>query len=262
MVLHAYIDETGDRGPLSKAGSSPVFGMAAILLTDQSAAAVKQAVEQLRAEFGVPDNRTMSWKEHLKRHSRRKHAALVLGAIRDVRVIYVYCQKDQVIGQYTQQREAFYNYVASKTYKGILWAARNWKGTAAGIQTRFGHVRGHDHRTTASYFERTLQPDPKVPTEMERGLRWVSADQYLESQAADLYGGFLRSAIWPDEFGELEDAYIRSVWHQIRVGPNGCPIPLGFLSMPRDDIARSLPWWCCPHCTSSPDARDLQGPIH
>jgi hypothetical protein len=48
-VLHAYIDETGDRGLLSKPGSSPVFGMAAILLTDDSAAAVRRAIERLDA---------------------------------------------------------------------------------------------------------------------------------------------------------------------------------------------------------------------
>ncbi|EYT66877.1 hypothetical protein H489_0100770 [Curtobacterium flaccumfaciens UCD-AKU] len=249
-VLHAYIDETGDRGLLSKPGSSPVFGMAAILLTDESALAVRSAVEQLRREFGVPDGKVMSWKDHLKTHSRRTHAAQVLGAIRDVKLIYVYCQKDQVEGEYTQHRELFYNYVALKMYKNILWAARNWKGVTEGIQTRFGHVRGHDHTTTDAYFRYQLQFEPKVPFGMERGLRWVSADRYLESQAADLYGGFLRSAVWPDEFGNVEPGYILRVWHQVRLGPGGCPAPLGFMSMPRNDIATSLPWWPCSHCNA------------
>ncbi|MDJ0336443.1 DUF3800 domain-containing protein [Salinibacterium sp. G-O1] len=247
-MLFAYIDETGDRG-LDKGGSSPVFGMAALIVDDDSAEAVQAAVSRLRADFNVPANRVMSWKDHLKTHARRKYAAGVLGAISNVRIIYVYCQKDRVVGQYTSNRELFYNYVAIKMYKNILWAARNWKGVSEGIHTRFGHVRGHDHTSTEAYFRFQLQFDSKVPSGMERGLRWVSADQYLESQAADLYGGFLRAAIWPDEFGNVEGQYLKQIWHQIRRGSGDCPIPLGLLSMPSNDIAKNSSWYECTHCT-------------
>lgn len=254
-MLHAYIDETGDRGLPSKPGSSPIFGMAAILLTDDSAKAVRLAIDQLRSDFGVAPGQVMSWKDHLKTHARRKHAAQVLSAITDVRLIYVYCQKDQVAGTYTTNRELFYNYVALKLYRNILWAARNWKGAKEGIQTRFGHVRGHDHQTTESYFKFELQFESKVPSQMERGLRWVSADQYRESQAADLYAGFLKAAVWPDEFGNVEGQYLQIVWPQIRKGDNDCPIPLGFMSMPENNLASEWPWWPCVHC-----AAKQQGP--
>lgn len=243
-MLFAYIDETGDRG-LEKAGSSPIFGMAAILLTEESAERVRSAVKELRAAFNVPDNKVLSWKDHLKSHARRRHAAEVLGKITDVKLIYVYCEKRRVVGQYTSNRELFYNYVALKMYKNILWAARNWMGTANGIHTRFGHVRGHDHATTEAYFRFQLQFETKVPSNMERGLRWVSADQYLESQAADLYGGFLRAAVWPDEFGRTEGLYINTVWHQIRLGPKECPVPLGLMSMPANYIVKEHDWYAC-----------------
>lgn len=246
-MLSAYIDETGDRG-LLRSGSSPIFGMAAILLTEDSASAVRAAIDQLRVDFDVPEGRVMSWKDHLKTHARRKHAAQTLAAIPDVRVIYVYCQKSAVAGEYTKNRELFYNYVALKLYRNVLWAARNWKGTAAGVRTRFGHVRGHDHTTTESYFKFQLQFEPKVPSHMERGLRWVSADRYRESQAADLYAGFLRAAVWPDEFGNVEGQYLQAVWGQIRKGTNDCPIPLGFMSMPTNGLASAWDWWACKHC--------------
>lgn len=249
-MLHAYIDETGDRGLLSKPGSSPIFGMAAILLTDDSARAIQAAVDQLRSDFGVSPSQVMSWKHHVKTHARRKHAAQVLSAVADVRLIYVYCQKNEVAGAYTANRELFYNYVALKLYKNILWAARNWKGAREGIRTRFGHVRGHDHQTTESYFAFELQFEPKVPWQMERGLRWVSADQYRESQAADLYAGFLRAAVWPDEFGNVEGQYLETVWPQIRKGDHDCPIPLGFMSMPQSDLASQWAWWPCTHCAT------------
>jgi len=58
--IHAYIDETGDRGASPQ--SSPIFGMAAIILDEQGAVATRAAVKQLRADFNVPDGSVMSWK--------------------------------------------------------------------------------------------------------------------------------------------------------------------------------------------------------
>lgn len=243
MVVYAYIDETGDRGLAGTNGSSPIFGMAAVLVTDQSAPGLRAAVDHLRTTFGVPPNKVMSWKEHVKVHARRQYAANVLAAVPDLWVTFVYCQKDQVSGQYTQNRELFYNYVAFKAYKNILWAARNWQGSA-GVHTRFGHVQGHDHTGTKQYLEFQARMDPRVPHALERGLQWVSADKYLESQAADLYGGFLRAAVWPGQYGLVEPQYIRSIWHQVRKGTD-CRIPLGFMSMPENRIARALAWNDC-----------------
>ncbi|MBM7504215.1 DUF3800 domain-containing protein [Agromyces aurantiacus] len=250
-MLYAYIDETGDRGLAGKPGSSPIFGMAAILLTEESARAVRAAVKQLRVEFRVPDGVVMSWKEHLKTHARRMRAGQVLSAIPDVCLIYVYCQKDAVTGRYVQDRELFYNYVALKMYKSILWAARAWKGPNERVNTRFGHVRGHDHRSTEEYFRAQRRYERTVPWHMENGLRWVSADRFLESQAADLYGGFLRSAVWPDEFGNVEGRFIRDVWHQIRRGNGNCPVPLGLMSMPTNELVKQFEWYECPHCEAA-----------
>lgn len=247
-MLYAYIDETGDRGLVEKSGSSPIFGMAAIITTKESGKAVQEAILHLRDKFKIPENQVMSSKKNVKTHSRRIYAAQVLSEIKDVRVIYVYCQKSEVTGNYTQDRDAFYNYVALKTYKNILWAARNWKGTEEGIQTAFGHVKHHDTKRTADYFDFTLQFENKVPSEMEKKLHWVHASTYLESQAADLYGCFLKNAIWPDEFGNIESKYLELIWHQIRKGDKNCPIPLGLMSMPTNELAAKADWNICPHC--------------
>ena len=251
MVIFAYIDETGDRGLAGTGGSSPIFGMVAVLVTDTAAPGLRAAVTHLRTTFGVPADKVMSWKEHVKTHARRQYAANTLAAVPDVWVSYVYCQKDQVTGAYTQDRELFYNYVAFKMYKNILWAARNWQGSA-GVHTRFGHVRGHDHTATKQYLEFQASMDSKVPHGIERGLQWISADKYLESQAADLYGGFLRAAVWPAEFGLVEPQYLKTVWPQVRKGYEDCRIPLGFMSMPENAIARRLDWndCQCRHCNA------------
>lgn len=250
MAVFAYVDETGDRGIVGKA--SPIFGMSAVLVTDSSGQALREAVKQLRADFGIAPGRVMSSKDHTKTHSRRLRAAQVLSGVPDIKIIYVYCEKSQVkAGSYTQNRDLFYNYVALKMYKNILWAARNWQGLGVELHTRFGHVRGHDHVSTKTYFQRQLQYEPKVPSGIEKGLKWVSADRYLESQAADLYGSFLKQAIWPDEFGNTEPRFLQTVWGQIRRGSYDCPVPLGLMSMPTSDLVKAKPWYSCSHCAAA-----------
>lgn len=262
VILYAYIDETGDRGQSGKPGSSPIFGMAAVIVSRTAAANLRRAVSDLREAFGVPDDAVMSWKKHLKTHQRRQFAAHTLAALKGVTVIYVYCQKDLVTGNYVKHAERFYNYVAKMTYTNVLWAARG--RNADGIHTRFGHVRGHNHAPTKQYLEREARRDQRVPHELEQGLRWVSADRFLESQAADLYGGFLRAALWPAEFGLVEPQYIRTIWHQVRRGTDRCAVPLGFMSMPHNDVARALAWNPC-DCEACDAVRvdgSSQGPIH
>ncbi|PKW14423.1 DUF3800 domain-containing protein [Saccharopolyspora spinosa] len=246
--LHVYVDETGDRG--AGKDSSPIFGMAAIVLDDVGVANVRSAVNLLREDFRVPDDAVMSWKRHVKTHDRRRRAAEVLAGVRGLRVCYVYAVKDELRqGTYLDDHQRFYNYVALKTYKSTLWAARSWKGVGAQVWTRFGHVRGHDHRTTDKYIRREAGRDSRVPFDMEQGLRWVSADQYAESQAADLYGGFLKAALWPGgEFGYVEPAYLLKVWPQIR-NSESCAIPLGIMSMPANSLVRQNCWFPCDHCT-------------
>lgn len=245
--LYAYIDETGDRGNSEK--SSPIFGMAAVVVDERSAVSLRRAVTTLRQDLRVPDGTVMSWKTHVKTHDRRRRAAELLGGVDGLKVCYVYSVKNQLRpGSYRDDRHRFYNYVAFTIYKSILWTARSWKGPAARIWTRFGHVRHHDHRTTARYLTYEAERDSRVPSEMEQGLRWVSADRYLESQVADIYCGFLKAALWPQgEFGYVEPAYLLSVWHQIR-NSERCVIPLGLMSMPSNDIVRANPWFPCGTC--------------
>lgn len=135
----------------------------------------------------------------------------MLSAVVGLKVCYVHVVKAELHqNSYLQDRQRFYNYVALKTYRSVLWAARNWKGDAAQVWTRFGHVRGHDHRTTDQYIRRQAAQDERVPDHMEsRAFAGVSADRYLESQAADLFGGFLKAALWPGgEFGYVEPSYL------------------------------------------------------
>ena len=242
-----YVDETGDRGQTPDA--SPIFGMAALLVSERGVVPLREAICQLRAEFNVPEGRPMSWKRDVKTHDRRRRAADVLGAVPGIKVCYAYAVKEH-LGDHSYKSDPtrFYNYVAKRTYFASLWAARSWKGNAARVWTRFGHVRHHDDRATKAYLMSQSSGDTRVPSHMEQGLQWVSADKFAESQAADIFGGFLKAAVWPSgPFNYTEPAYLRSIWSLIR-NSETCAIPLGLLSMPRNSIAADSIWHPCHNC--------------
>jgi hypothetical protein len=223
--------------------------MVAVIADEMGAPALRTAVRRLREDFKLPADRVMSWKQHVKTHDRRKRAVEVLSALEGVRVCYVYSVKSALrAGSYRDHPQRHYNDVAFQLYKMVLWAARSWKGAGAQVWTRFGHVKGHDHTSTETYLRREASKNPKVPHEMEQGLKWVSADKYRESQAADLYGGFLKAALWPDgEFDYTEPSYLLGVWHQL-VNSHRCAVPLGIMSMPENDLVRQNAWFPCHPC--------------
>ena len=246
----AYIDETGDRG--LGTNSSPIFGMAAIVIRETDLPSLREATAQLRSDFGVPKDSTMSWKQHVKTHDRRKRAADVLSRVEGMTVCYVYADKSALTpGSYRDNPTRFYNWVAFKTYKSVVWAARNMG--ANDLRIRFGHVRRHDHTTTHEYITREAAKDAKIPDAIVTAMTWQGADRYTASQAADLCGGFLQAALWPHgAFGYTEPSYLLTMWPRIRV-VNGCAIPLGIMSMPNTDLLTRQPWFPCDGCPKTCD---------
>jgi hypothetical protein len=243
--VYVYVDETGDRG--SAASSSPIFGMAAVLVPEAQGPALRAAVATLRTDLDVPSNKVLSWKAYAKTHDRRRRAAEVLGTIDGIKVCYVYAKKDALRpGSYVEDKELFYNYVAGKALRSIVWACRSIGATE--IHIRFGHVKHHDHSRTKTYLESEISGDPRLPNNLVKSMRWVSADRYAESEAADLFGGFLKSAVWPaGQFGYVEPSYLLSIWHRIR-NSEECAIPLGIMSMPERALVKAEPWFPCSNC--------------
>nr|WP_199347695.1 DUF3800 domain-containing protein [Mycobacteroides chelonae] len=249
--VYVYVDETGDRG--SSAESSPVFGMAAVIVDSATAQHLQATIDQLRRDFKVPSGKVMSWKDHLGPHDRRRRAAQLLVSVPGLTVCYVWALKSALSpGSYLDDNDRFYNWVAFKTYKSSMWAARNVHGQSARVHFRFGHVRRFDHEKSRQYIEAEAAADPKVPHHLQASLRWVSADQYRESQAADLFGGFLSAAVWPKgQFQMTEPSYLHTVWPVIRKNPQQCAIPLGLFGMPDHSIITGSDWFPCKCCPRS-----------
>lgn len=263
--LWAYVDETGDRGLVTTPGSSSIYGMACLLLDQPAASRIQAAVARLRQDFRVRPGDVMSWKRHLKTHERRKHAARVLSAIPGVTVIYIYYRKDAITtGTYHLDQQRGYDYIAHKMHKAILWATQH-QPVRSDVAIRFGHVRHHDHHVTESYLNNHSDTH-RLQGQFQRELKWVAANTHPESEAADFYAGFLKSAVWEDEFGDFEGSYLQRVWPQIRnanlcavPASYYCAIPLGLLSMPMNHLITEHEWFPCSGCRHTIGTRGASG---
>ncbi|WP_225754687.1 DUF3800 domain-containing protein [Actinotalea sp. Marseille-Q4924] len=249
-LLRAYVDETGDRG--NGESASPIFGMSAVLVDDNAEKEARAALELLRADFGTPPSRPLSWKEDIKTNQdRRLRAASVLRAVPGLQVVHVVANKNQLYdGSYRDDVTRFYNVVAYATLQRILWAARHWRGGARQVQVNFGHVQHHDHTDTHRYFQiKRSQDAPGTPFDLMTDLRWIDAQRYEMSQVADVYAGFLKAAFWPSKWGDVDGAHLVSTWHQIRRSEE-CVVTLGLQARPDSAWAKGMPWWPCATCTS------------
>lgn len=168
-------------------------------------------------------------------------------AVSGIKICYVYAKKAALQpGSYRDDKERFYNYVARKLLESIVGACRCLGVTE--VHIRFGHVKHHDHGRTKTYLESAMAKNPRLAGGLVKSMRWVSADRYAESQAADLFGGFLKAATWPaGPFGYVEASYLLSVWHLIH-NSEECAIPLGIMSMPEYAVLTSEAWFPCARC--------------
>ena len=213
----------------------------------------------------TPEGRPLSWKKDLKTHERRKRAAALFAQVTNgVKVIYVCSHKGMNRpDSYVADTERFYNYVAAYTFERVLMCADDWPGASQRVNIRFGQVKGIDDELTRNYFElkRYGQQWHGLPWGALASLKWVSADQYEMSQVADVYAGFMKASVWPDEFGATEGAYIQAIWHQIRRA-HGCALGFGIKGMPVQEVFTGQDWWTCPCKTSRGAAKCPRGPTN
>lgn len=248
-LVRAYVDETGDRG---KPGlSSPIFGMAGVVVTDHGERDARAALRQLRSDFSTPPGRPLSWKNDLDTHERRVHAAKVLAGVAGLTVVYVAADKAALRpATYRDDATVFYNVIAYETFKRIIWTSSRMPTGPHRVAVRFGHVAKHPNVDTLNYFLiKRREGADRVPYDLVTQLDWVNAGQFDMSQVADVYAGFLKAATWPNKWGDVEGAYLLQIWHQIR-NSHQCVLTLGLQYRPDSQLIRKMPWWPCKNCTS------------
>ncbi|VEI13015.1 DUF3800 domain-containing protein [Trueperella bialowiezensis] len=244
--LYAYVDETGDLG--ARPGkASRYFGMAGILLDEKGAGEAREFIENLKDEFNVPDWKNFSWKEHVRKHERRKYISQRMGELENIQVIYVFTDKDRLNGEYVNERARLYNYVAGEMLKSLCWAAREWNREAP-LSIRYSHVKNLDHNgATKPYFEKYILPNLSEILPLD--IKWVDARNFKESDLADLFAGCLYAAINQDEYGNREGAYLRNVWPLVNksepceTSEEKSRTPLGFTPLPEYNVVDEFDWF-------------------
>lgn len=244
-LLRVYVDETGDRGSSRK--SSPFFAFAAVLVSDEDEAQMRDAMRGLRTELKVPPKAALHWNRHAKTFSRRQHVARTLSQLTKVTVCYVVVDKAAVpagsgmLGNHV----LFYNFAAGLVLERAVLAARHWTGGKRDVLVRFGHVRGFDHSTTRDYFARKKETPTTaaLPWGCLKSVHFSDQASWDGLQAADQYAGMFHAAFHPDEFGGYEPNHFLAVRHQLRRSESGDAWGRGFKLLGNKTMATSLEWW-------------------
>ncbi|MGA4958578.1 DUF3800 domain-containing protein [Streptomyces lavendulocolor] len=244
-LLRAYIDETGDRG--IQPSSSPFFAFAAVVVADEAEPGLRAVMSSLRRDLKVPTGKALHWNQHVKTHARRQHVAGSMAQLSDMQLIYVIVEKAAIPASAEMRRDhaIFYNYAAGIVMERILLTAGNWPGGARNVVTRFGHVRGFNHRKTESYFQiKEAQAPSWVPWRLISGrVHFDDQAAWDGLQAADQYAGMLWAALRQDEFGGYDEAHLLRVRHLIRRDAQGRSRNYGFKILGNEATFTSLPWW-------------------
>ncbi|WP_170026430.1 DUF3800 domain-containing protein [Actinomadura oligospora] len=245
-LLRVYVDETGDRG--RQATSSPYFAFAAVLIADEDEPELRATMSMLRREMKVPHARALHWKDHVKTFPRRQYVSRSLSAVDGLKIIYVVVEKAAIpAGSGMRLDHAiFYNYAAGFVLERALLAAKDWHDGPRDLVIRYGHVKGFDHTTTASYFRQKPSQGPSwVPWHLLRGQpRFEDQANWDGLQAADMYAGMLHvAALRTDDFGGYEEHHLLKVRQQIRRNRAGNCWGWGFKWLGNEATVKSLPWW-------------------
>ena len=231
--LLAFVDETGDRGYSPK--SSEYFAMAAVIFPVSVQQKVKDCIEKIKKEYGIPHDKALHWQRHCRMHETRKYIATELARLEDVTVIFIISDKKTM----PTDHEKFYNIVAAYTLERILKYAEDQNKK---VSVCFGHVRRFNHSNTLNYFQNKnwrlgnyndLTDQPK----------WIPADTNSGIQLADQYLGILNAAMIADRHGNFEPSYMEIIKHQIRKSRHGKISGYGIKAISADSNPKSFKWW-------------------
>ncbi len=202
-------------------------------------------MQNVRAKLGVPAGRPLHWKDHVKVFPRRQYVASVLSTVPGLQVVYVVIEKIATTTHLQNNQARFYNYAAGLILERAVLAGRDWPGGTRDVVVRFGHVRGFDHRSTASYFRlKQAQAPPWVPYHLlRRSPTFDGQAKWDGLQAADAYAGMLHAALVADPYGGYESQHLLAVRHQLRRGPSGKVDGFGLKAWVSPGALDTLPWW-------------------
>lgn len=202
-MLHAFIDESGQRGHTDNA--SPHFLLSAVVIRDRNLPFLGTVLEQLRGDLNRPAGTYLTWK-NIRSHAERLQIAETIGGQFWLKTITVVACKlhlppsDMTVDQ-------MYMYQFRLLLERLSWLARQHQEVAT---YTLAHIRGFKLSTLRQY-EAALR---NIPTQ----IAWDHLDPNGGSidqpqrderlQLADLVASGTAPAFNPDRFGRTESRYL------------------------------------------------------
>lgn len=240
-LFRVYVDESGDRGATSSA--SPLFVLSALIVRDDRAATVRTLRDQVCLDLGKPTSATLHWSQNIKAHSDRRHVASLLGGCGAGVFTFVIVDKNSLRGRSMALSDpaAMYNYAVRRLLERVSWYVHRQHGEAI---VTFAHVKRFPYARLTSYLAQLRQGSTQIRWEALRGDPRITDPTTAHLlQVADLAAGCLASALIPDRFGAVEDAYLLAIWERIHCRPPGDIRSYGLNVVGDPAVLESFPWW-------------------
>jgi hypothetical protein len=205
LMLHAFIDESGQRGHADAA--SPHFLLGAAVVRTSNLERVTDSMAQLREDLRRPADSYLSWK-NFRSHSDRLHIAESLGSFTWMKSITVVaCKRHLDPGSLNVDQ--MYMYQFRLLLERLSWLARQHGEVAS---YTLAHIRKFKIETLREYESRLRE----IQTEIAWGHvdpKGGSIDQPQRDerlQVADLVVSAQASAFNPDRHGRTERRYLEA----------------------------------------------------
>ena len=213
-MLHAFIDESGQRGHSPKA--SRHFVMSAVVMWHDEQPVVSTWLAGLREELGRSPGETLHF-QNLKSHADRLHACMSVGSQETLAIISVVVCKDHLVGTMRLNDDQAYLYTFRFLLERLSWLARDKK---ADIRYTLAHIHRFKIAKLREY-ESILRATGKP----ECSIEWahihpaggtVDQPNRVEMlQVADIAVSGIAQAFEPDRFGNTERRYLTELLPRI-----------------------------------------------
>lgn len=206
-ILHAYIDEAGQRSRSAK--SSDHFVMSAVLVPDDDLPRAAAMLAQLRLDLKRRPGDVLHWR-NLKGHSMKLHVAQTIGAADYLGVCTVVVCKRH-LNDVGMSEDAAYLFTLRFLLERLSWAARDYGYT---LSYTLAHIVRFKKGRLREY-EAALRAQPESmckiawPAMDPKGGRLEQPQRVEMLQLADAVASATFAAFEPDTYGNTETRYLQ-----------------------------------------------------
>lgn len=202
-MLHAFIDESGQRGHTESASSH--FLLSAVVIRDRNLPFFSKALQELRSDLKRPEGTYLTWK-NIRSHAERLHIAGTIGGQFWLKTITVVaCKKHLPPSDMTVDQ--MYMYQFRLLLERLSWLARQHQEVAT---YTLAHIKKFKIATLRQYETALRNISTQIAWDhLDPNGGSIDQPQRNEQlQLADLVVSGTAPAFNPDRFGRTELRYL------------------------------------------------------